>query len=91
MDIAMDTIHFQVKPTIIDTIMRDLFLRNNETQDNVEEEDKDEDGVEKEDENGVEAVAITKNVTKKAKEQTNTMTLFIKITRPTCIWSQWKI
>jgi hypothetical protein len=72
MDLEADTLVFKVNSPIVDTIIADLFFRDDEMLDDVEEDGEDEV------EAGGAAMVIAKNAEKKAKQRANTLKLFVK-------------
>ncbi len=69
MTVKDDKLVFDISARIIDTIIGDLFFRDDEVLANADSDDDSDDDM---------ASAIAKKATKKAKEKTNALKLFIK-------------
>jgi len=73
MDLAADTLVFTVQPAIVETIIGDMFFRDDEELLDNGDEDEDED-----EEAAGAAAVIAKKVARKAMERVNAMKLFVK-------------
>ncbi len=69
MTVKDDKLVFDISARIVDTIIGDLFFRDDEVLANVDSDDNSDDDV---------ASTIAKKVAKKAKEKTNALKLFVK-------------
>uniref|UniRef100_M4BQY7 DUF4371 domain-containing protein n=1 Tax=Hyaloperonospora arabidopsidis (strain Emoy2) TaxID=559515 RepID=M4BQY7_HYAAE len=72
LDVEGDTMEFKVSPPIIETIIGDMFFRNDEMLDNAEDDDKD-DLVASD-----AAKAVAKKIAKKSTEKAHAMKMFVK-------------
>ncbi len=75
LDVSADTLVFTVQPAIIETIVGDLFFRDDEM---LEENAEDEDDEDNDEEAAGAAATIAKKAANKAKQRTNAMKLFVK-------------